>query len=69
MSLLLKGAKVLKWLNSTRESGRERRPMLRLIEFATGKPFAFGYHLELNGKRILSGDQIPSDYALQLRNS
>jgi hypothetical protein len=31
------------------------------------KPFGFGYHLELNGKRILSGDQIPSNYTLQLK--
>ena len=43
--------------------------MLRLIEFAAGKPFGFGYHLELNGKRILSADQTPSNYTLQLRNS
>jgi predicted dehydrogenase len=40
---------------------------MRLTEYATGKPFCFGYHLDLNGKRILSGEQIPSNYTLQLR--
>jgi predicted dehydrogenase len=43
------------------------RGVIRLIEYATGKPFGFGYHLELNGKRVLSGDQIPSNYTLQLK--
>jgi predicted dehydrogenase len=43
------------------------RGVIRLIEYATGKPFGFGYHLELNGERILSGDQVPSNYTLQLR--
>jgi predicted dehydrogenase len=38
-----------------------------LTEYPTGKPFGFGYHLDLNGKRIYSGDQIPSNYTLQLR--
>lgn len=41
--------------------------VIRLTEYATGKPFGFGYHLDLNGKRILSGDQEPSNYTLQLR--
>jgi len=41
--------------------------VMRLTEYATGKPFCFGYHLDLNGKRILSGEQIPSNYTLQLR--
>jgi len=41
--------------------------VMRLTEYATGKPFGFGYHLDLNGKRILSGDQEPSNYTLQLR--
>ena len=43
------------------------RGVIRLIEYATGKPFGFGYHLELNGQRILSGDQVPSNYTLQLK--
>ena len=41
--------------------------VMRLTEYATGKPFGFGYHLDLNGKRIFSGDQEPSNYTLQLR--
>src|SRR4030042_3358776 len=41
--------------------------VMRLTEYSTGKPFGFGYHLDLNGKRIYSGDQIPSNYTLQLR--
>jgi len=41
--------------------------VLRLTEYATGRPFGFGYHLDLNGNRILSGDQEPSNYTLQLR--
>jgi len=41
--------------------------VMRLTEYATGKPFGFGYHLDLNGKRIVSGDQEPSNYVLQLR--
>jgi len=41
--------------------------VLRLTEYATGKPFGFGYHLDLNGKRVFSGDQEPSNYTLQLR--
>jgi predicted dehydrogenase len=40
---------------------------MRLTEYATGKPFGFGYHLDLNAKRIVSGDQEPSNYTLQLR--
>jgi hypothetical protein len=43
------------------------RGVIRLTEYATGKPFGFGYHLELNGGRILSGDQVPSNYTLQLQ--
>jgi predicted dehydrogenase len=43
------------------------RGVIRLTEYSTGKPFGFGYHLDLNGKRIYSGDQIPSNYTLQLR--
>lgn len=41
--------------------------VMRLTEYATGKPFGFGYHLDLNGRRIYSGDQVPSNYALQLK--
>ena len=41
--------------------------VMRLTEYSTGKPFGFGYHLDLNGKRIYSGDQIPSNYTLQLK--
>jgi len=41
--------------------------VMRLTEYSTGKPFEFGYHLDLNGERIYSGDQIPSNYTLQLR--
>lgn len=41
--------------------------VLRLTEYATGRPFGFGYHLDLDGKRIFSGDQIPSNYVLQLK--
>jgi len=40
---------------------------MRLQEYATGKPFGFGYRLDLNGKRIISGEQIPSSYTLQLQ--
>lgn len=42
------------------------RGVMKLTEYSTGKPFGFGYHLDLNGKRIYSGDQIPSNYTLQL---
>lgn len=41
--------------------------VMRLTEYSTGKPFCFGYNLDLNGKRIFSGDQVPSNYTLQLR--
>ncbi len=41
--------------------------VMRLTEYSTGKPFGFGYHLDLNDKRIFSGDQIPSNYTLQLK--
>ena len=42
--------------------------VMRLIEYSTGKPFGFGYHLDLNGKRIFSEEQIPSNYTLQLKD-
>lgn len=41
--------------------------VMRLTEYSTGKPFCFGYYLDLNGKGILSGEQVPSNYTLQLR--
>src|SRR4030043_202133 len=41
--------------------------VMRLREYSTEKPFGFGYHLDLNGKRIVSGDQVPSNYTLQLK--
>ena len=41
--------------------------VMRLTEYSTGKPFRFGYHLDLNGKRIYSAEQTPSNYTLQLR--
>ena len=41
--------------------------VMRLTEYSTGKPFGFGYHLDLNEKRIFSGEQIPSNYTLQLK--
>jgi len=41
--------------------------VMRLTEYSTGKPFGFGYHLDLNGKRVFSGDQVPSNYTLQLK--
>ena len=40
--------------------------VMRLTEYSTGKPFRFGYHLDLNGKRIYSAEQTPSNYTLQL---
>ena len=42
--------------------------VMKLTEYSTGKPFGFGYHLDLNGKRIFSGEQIPSNYTLQLKD-
>jgi predicted dehydrogenase len=41
--------------------------VMRLQEYGTGKPFGFEYHLDWNGKRIISGEQIPSNYTLQLQ--
>ena len=35
--------------------------------YTIGNDFSFSYHLGLNGKRIFSGDQEPSNYTLQLR--
>ncbi len=44
-----------------------KKGVIRLTEYSTGKPFGFGYHLDLNGKRIYSSEQTPSNYTLQLR--
>lgn len=41
--------------------------VMRLTEYSTGKPFGFGYHLDLNGRRVYSGEQVPSNYTLQLK--
>jgi predicted dehydrogenase len=41
--------------------------MMRLTEYSTGRPFRFGYHLDLNGERVYSGQQEPSNYTLQLK--
>ncbi|NWF92746.1 MAG: Gfo/Idh/MocA family oxidoreductase [Syntrophaceae bacterium] len=43
------------------------RGVMKLTEYSTGRPFGFGHHLDLNGKRIYSGDQVPPHYSLQLR--
>lgn len=39
---------------------------LRMSESLTGKPFGFGYRLELNGKTLLEGPQEPTNLVLQL---
>ncbi len=41
--------------------------VMRLAEYFTGRPFRFGYHLDLNGKRVYSGEQDPSHYTLQIK--
>jgi len=35
--------------------------------YTIGNDFRFSYHLDLNGKRIVEGDQEPSNYTLQLQ--
>ena len=40
---------------------------IRLFEYPTEKTYGFRYRLELNGKTILEGEQIPSLYTNQLR--
>jgi len=40
---------------------------IRLFEFPMEKTFGFSYRLEINGKTILDGEQIPSLYTVQLR--
>jgi UDP-N-acetyl-2-amino-2-deoxyglucuronate dehydrogenase len=40
---------------------------MRLFEYITEKPFGFSFRLEINGKTILDGEQIPSLYTVQLQ--
>ncbi len=40
---------------------------IKLSEFTTGRLFGFGYHLDVDGKRVFSGEQVPSNYTLQLK--
>ena len=40
---------------------------IRLFESPTEKPFGFSYRLDINGKTILEGEQIPSLYTIQLK--
>jgi predicted dehydrogenase len=40
---------------------------MRLFEFPTEKPFTFSYRLDINGKTVLDGEQIPSLFTVQLR--
>jgi predicted dehydrogenase len=40
---------------------------MRLFEFPTGKTFGFSYRLDINGKTVLEGEQVPSLYTVQLR--
>ena len=40
---------------------------MRLYEYSTGKPFGFKNKLEINGKTVMEKEQIPTNYALQLK--
>jgi predicted dehydrogenase len=40
---------------------------IRLFEFPSEKPFEFFYRLDINGKTMLEGKQIPSLYTIQLK--
>lgn len=40
---------------------------IRIYEYPTGKPFGFKNRLEINGKKIMEGEQIPTNYTLQLK--
>jgi predicted dehydrogenase len=40
---------------------------IRLFEFPSEKPFNFSYRLDINGKTMLEGKQIPSLYTIQLK--
>lgn len=39
---------------------------MRLFEFPAEKTFGFAYRLDINGRTVLSGEQVPSLYAVQL---
>ena len=40
---------------------------MRLFELPTGKTFGFSYRLDINGKTVLEGEQVPSLFTVQLR--
>lgn len=40
---------------------------MRLYEYPTGKPFGFKNRLEINGRIVMEKEQIPTSYALQLK--
>jgi len=40
---------------------------MRLYEYSTGKPFVFKNKLKINGKIVVEKEQIPTNYALQLK--
>lgn len=40
---------------------------MRLFEFPTQKAFGLAYRLDINGKTVLDGEQIPSLYTVQLK--
>jgi predicted dehydrogenase len=40
---------------------------IRLFEYPTDKSFGFSYRLDVNGKTVLEGEQIPSLYTIQLK--
>jgi predicted dehydrogenase len=40
---------------------------MRLFEFPARKPFTLSYRLDINGKTVLDGEQIPSLFTVQLR--
>jgi len=40
---------------------------MRLYEYSSGKPFGFKNKLEINGKTVMEKEQIPTNYALQLK--
>lgn len=39
----------------------------RLIEYGLDRPFSFGNRLLLNGEVVLDGEQVPSNYTLQMQ--
>lgn len=40
---------------------------MRLFEFPTGGIFGFSHRLDINGKTVMDGEQIPSSYTVQLK--